>query len=123
MHEFTLAQNMLNMAINVATENNASKISQINLKFGKFALVMEDQFKFCMDLLKEENDLTKDMEVIIQWEDGIIYCGDCQYEGAADMTKEEESGLISAFKCPKCNSYKTRIIKGMETLVENIKIS
>ncbi len=122
MHEFSLAQTMLQTAIEVATENKAEKITQINLKFGRFALVMEDQFRFCIDILKDEQELTKNMEVKIDWEDGIINCHKCMYNGSADTSNEEELGFISSLKCPKCQSFDTRIIKGMETYIENISV-
>ena len=122
MHEFSLAQSLLQTAIEVATQNQALQITKINLKFGTFALVMEDQFRFCMDILKEEDELTKEMEVIIKWEEGVIQCVECGYNGITDSSKENDYGMISSLKCPKCQSYDTRVVKGMETFIEDISI-
>ncbi|MHA2089779.1 MAG: hydrogenase maturation nickel metallochaperone HypA/HybF [Candidatus Kariarchaeaceae archaeon] len=122
MHELSLAQSLLQTAIEVATENNASAITTINLRFGKFALVMEEQFRFCLDLLKEEHEISRDMLVNIEWEDGIIHCIECGYDGVPDMSKEELDGMISSLSCPKCQSYDTRVVKGMETFIENISV-
>ncbi|MHA2250439.1 MAG: hydrogenase maturation nickel metallochaperone HypA/HybF [Candidatus Kariarchaeaceae archaeon] len=122
MHEFSLAQSLLQTAVEVATQNQALKITRINLKFGTFALVMEDQLRFCMDILKEENELTKEMEVIIKWEEGIIQCVECGYNGITDSSKENDYGMISSLKCPECQSYDTRVVKGMETYIEDIAI-
>ncbi|MHA2170221.1 MAG: hydrogenase maturation nickel metallochaperone HypA/HybF [Candidatus Kariarchaeaceae archaeon] len=122
MHELSLAQSLLQTAIEVANDNNALAITTINLKFGKFALVMEDQFRFCLNLLKEEHEISKEMIVNIEWEDGIIRCVECEYNGVPDMSKEELDGMISSLRCPNCESFDTRVVKGMETYIENISV-
>lgn len=106
----------------VAYKNNAQKIVQIKLKFGKFALVEEDQFRYCIDLLREEHEMIRDMEVVITWEAGIIRCQQCKYWGPSEVP-EGTVGMVHSFKCPDCDSYKTTIVQGLETNIENISVS
>ena len=122
MHELSLASSMIATILEVATKNNAAKILKINLKFGKFALVQEEQFRFCIDMLKEEHEMTKNMEVVIIWEEGIIECQECKYWGPT-VIPEDLIEMIQSFKCPDCDSYRTRIVQGRETNIENISVS
>ena len=122
MHEFSLASSMINTVLEIASENKVSKILKINLKFGKFALVEEEQFRFCIDLLKREHEMTIDMEVVISWEDGIIECLDCKYLGPSEIP-EDAIGMLQSFKCPDCKTYRTKIVQGMQSDIENISVS
>ncbi len=113
---------MITTVLEVAAKNNVSKIRKINLKFGKFALVQEEQFRFCIDLLKEEHEITRNMEIVITWEDGIIECQECRYWGPT-VISEDTFEMIQSFKCPDCDSFRTRIVQGRETNIENILVS
>ena len=53
MHEATLAENILQIAQDVAAENHAQKISAVGLKLGEMAGVEIDALKFSFDVLKK----------------------------------------------------------------------
>lgn len=122
MHEFSLAQNVIETAIDVAKKHHAKQIKQIALKFGQFALVVEDQFRFCFDVLKKDNILTKDTNLSIEWIDGELECKKCDFCGSSKPDPNDVNALMPLFRCPKCGSFDTNIISGTETFIENISI-
>ncbi len=121
MHEFSLATTLLDTIWEIAKQNNITRIKKVVVKFGIFALVMEDQFKFSFDMIKEEEEITKDAELEIIWENGLIKCNNCGYEGETKPLPGSEYGLALLLKCPNCNSSDISIIKGTETYIDRIE--
>lgn len=124
MHELSLAQSLLSTADSIAKENNASRITKIYVKIGQFALVMQDQLEFSFNIMKSEYDTTKQADILITWEKGVLECKDCGFKGETNLDQDEETyGLVSLFRCPECNSYATEMISGNQTFIDKIDVS
>lgn len=112
MHEASIAQNILNIAIDTATQNNARVIKKIFVKIGKLAAVDIESLLFAYDALKEgtiaENSTLVVDEVSIQGE-----CLDCGYIS----TYEDYF-----FSCKNCNSLNVKIISGEELNITEIEV-
>ncbi|MFX1285136.1 MAG: hydrogenase maturation nickel metallochaperone HypA [Promethearchaeota archaeon] len=122
MHEFSLVQSVIENTLTVAREHNVKRIQKIVLKFGIFALVQEDQFRFCFDLIKTESDLTANSELEIIWIPGELQCENCDFKGMIKNFPQEHNELAPIFQCPKCKSYSTNIISGTETVIDSIVV-
>lgn len=122
MHEFSLAQSVLETTMAIAREQKAERIKKIILKFGIFALVQEDQFRFCFDLIKADDNLTATSELEIIWTPGELQCETCAFKGKIENSSQEHSELSPIFQCPTCHSYSTKIISGTETIIDSIII-
>ncbi|UCG04442.1 MAG: hydrogenase maturation nickel metallochaperone HypA [Candidatus Heimdallarchaeota archaeon] len=120
MHEFSLAQSVLETTMSIAQERSVERIRKVILKFGIFALVQEDQFRFCFDLIKADSDLTAKSELEIIWTPGELECESCTFEGKIEDFSQEHNELAPFFQCPNCKSYSTRIISGTETIIDSI---
>jgi hydrogenase nickel incorporation protein HypA/HybF len=122
MHEFSLAQSVLETVISVAREQKVKRIKKVVLKFGIFALVQEDQFRFCFDLIKTDSDLTAKSELEVIWVPGELQCESCAFKGKIEHSSQEHNYLAPIFQCPVCQSYSTKIISGTETIIDSIII-
>lgn len=122
MHEFSLAHSVFETTLGIAQEQKAKSIKKIVLKFGTFALVQEDQFRFCFDLIKSESKTTADSELEIVWIPGVLQCEKCNFEGEITKFPQEHAELAPIFECPACKSYSTKIISGTETIIDSIII-
>ncbi|MFX1506225.1 MAG: hydrogenase maturation nickel metallochaperone HypA [Promethearchaeota archaeon] len=122
MHEFSLAQSVLETTMTVAREQKAERIRKVVLKFGIFALVQEDQFRFCFDLIKADSELTATSELEIIWTPGELQCENCAFKGKIENASQEHIQLAPIFQCPTCQSYSTKIISGTETIIDSIII-
>ncbi|MHA1970112.1 MAG: hydrogenase maturation nickel metallochaperone HypA/HybF [Candidatus Hodarchaeales archaeon] len=120
MHEFSLAQSVLDTVVTIANDRKVEKIRSIVLKFGLFALVQEDQFRFCFDLIKRNSELTADSELKIIWTPGELKCMKCDFSGEVNKDPHESTELAPIFKCPDCDSYSTEIISGTETTIDSL---
>lgn len=120
MHEFSLAQSVFETTLAIAREHKAERIKKVVLKFGLFALVQEDQFRFCFDLIKADSEMTATSELEIIWIPGELKCENCEFEGKIKNSSREHIELALIFQCPACKSYSTKIISGTETIIDSI---
>jgi len=120
MHEFSLAQSVFDTILSIAKEQEVKCIKRIILKFGMFALIQEDQFRFCFDLIKTEFQITSSSELDIIWVPGELQCSKCGFEGKIKKVPQDHNELAPIFQCPSCNSYSTEIISGTETIIDSI---
>lgn len=54
MHELVVAQSMLDMVVDIANQNNASKIISISLRLGKYACINPNSLKFAFSCISRE---------------------------------------------------------------------
>ena len=120
MHEFSLAQSVLETVISVAEQKGFNKIKKIILKFGTFALIQEDQFRFCFEIVQKDMKMTEKAELQIEWVPGELKCSNCNFEGKIENFPQDHIELAPIFQCPKCKSYKTEILSGTETIIDSI---
>jgi len=123
MHEFSLAQSVHETIISIAAQRKAKEIKKIILKFGAFALVQEDQFRFCFDIIKKDSQITLKSELEIIWVPGELRCYECKFQGKITDIPSEHNELAPIFECPECRSYSTEIISGTETYIDSIIIA
>jgi hydrogenase nickel incorporation protein HypA/HybF len=120
MHEFSLAQSVLETILSIAQERHVKEIVKVILKFGTFALIQEDQFRFCFDIIKTDSELTAKSKLDIIWVPGELKCFNCDFKGKVSDFPQEHNELAPIFKCPSCKSYSTEIISGTETIIDSI---
>jgi len=120
MHEFSLAQTVLETIVSVAKQKDFTKIKKIILKFGAFALIQEDQFRFCFEIVQQSIKMTEKTELQIEWVPGELKCLNCNFEGKIENLPQDHNELAPIFQCPKCKSYKTEILSGTETVIDSI---
>ncbi len=122
MHEFSLAQSVFDTIVSVAEKQNVSQIKKVILKFGMFALVQEEQFKFCFDIVKQDSEVTQATVLEIRWIPGVLKCLDCNFNGEIRESSQEHIELAPIFKCPNCKSYSTEILSGTETIIDSLLV-
>jgi hydrogenase nickel incorporation protein HypA/HybF len=112
MHEASIAQNVLDIAINTATENSAIKINKVCLKIGQLTAIEENSLKFAFDALKEDT-MAANAELLIEH---IPIVGKCNNCGKKDTYSE------MFFSCSNCGSYKMEILSGEELSIKEIEV-
>jgi hydrogenase nickel insertion protein HypA len=122
MHEFSLAQSVLETIMITARKQKVKRIRKVILKFGIFALVQEDQFRLCFYLIKTDSKMTATSELEIIWIPGELECENCAFKGKIEHFSQEHNELAPIFQCPSCQSYSTRIISGTETIIDSIVV-
>lgn len=109
MHEATLAEGILKIALEVAAENHAEKISEIGLKLGEMSGVEVEALTFSFEILKK-NTVAENSTLKINRMPITAKCNKC----GRNFTVERYN-----FFCPECDGI--LILKsGRELLVEYV---
>ena len=113
MHELTITQNILDIALEHAQEAGATKISRITLVIGEMTGVVEECVRFYMGLLTKET-AAQEAEIVVRRVPITARCRDC---GENFEVRE------SRWACPRCQSTSLDVIGGKELLVESIEVN
>ena len=109
MHEASLAEGILKIALDVAAENHAEKISAVGLKLGEMAGVEVEALKFSFDVIKK-NTAAESAALKINRVPITAECNKCGKNFTVERYK---------FFCPECDGI--LILKsGRELLVEYV---
>lgn len=112
MHEAGIAQNILDIAVENASNNNAKVINKIYVKIGRLAAIEHDALLFAFDALKED---TIAANALLEIEDIPIKgrCMECKHEDIYDEM---------FFSCKRCGSYKVELLTGEELNITEIEV-
>ncbi len=123
MHEFSIANAILQKILNVAEKNAAEEIKEANISIGELTFLNKEQLIFALKVLSKETKAEK-CKFNICVIKTKIKCLNCGYKGKAVYEGPEYH--ILNFKiplnCPKCKSKKIKIVEGKEVLLKNLKI-
>ncbi len=112
MHELSITQNILEIALRHAGQAGAQEIKQINILIGKFSSYVDDSIQFYWQIIAKG---TIAEHAVLHFERVPVEftCQDCgmKYE------PQEET-----FACPGCLSPRVRLTRGEELRVESIEV-
>jgi len=112
MHEMSLAQNILDIALKAASANRVKKILRITIRAGQLRGIVPEQLKFCFGFVAKES-IAEEAELVVNSLPIRARCGRCT---ETFFVKEY------SFVCPACGNPKVDVVQGMELLVENIEV-
>ncbi|NMC12942.1 MAG: hydrogenase maturation nickel metallochaperone HypA [Chloroflexi bacterium] len=112
MHELSVTENILKIALRHANENNAKIINDIYLVIGDLSSIVDDAVEFYWNIVAE-NTIAKDARLHFKRIQAILQCQECLAE--YQLSQKELS-------CPKCGSDQVRIVSGDEFYLEAIEI-
>jgi hydrogenase nickel incorporation protein HypA/HybF len=112
MHELSVTENILSIALNHAKLNQAKKVTDVYLVIGKLASIVDDSVQFYWDFLTE-NTLCSGSNLHFKRIDASFTCKSCQ------NTFSLEDRLSP---CPHCGSLQIEILSGEEFYLDSIEI-
>lgn len=107
MHEATIAENILNIALESAEQNHAAKVFKVGLTLGELAGVEVEALSLAFDVLKEDTP-AKDAELVIRRVPIRATCNKC---GKTFQLEQYN------FFCPDCDGVLI-LHSGRELLVD-----
>lgn len=113
MHELSIAQNIVEIAIDSVPDKDRNKIERIMLEIGDMSGIVSDSLQFCFDVIKKDTPL-KNTEMIIKKIPFLIFCNSCKAETT------NEFGIRS---CGICNEFNTRVISGTEMKITGLELN
>ena len=102
MHELSVAQSILKIALDNAEKAKAKQIKSINLVIGQLASIVDDSINFYWDIISDET-IAKGATLVIHRIPVGMRCYDC---GKVFSPGED------SFDCPDCSSIRVQINQG-----------
>lgn len=112
MHELSVTQNILDIALRHAQTSEATKITDIYLVIGQLSSFVDDAIQFYWNLIAE-GTIAQDASLHFERVLAEMHCDDC----GQDYTLTE-----SEFVCPSCQSTNVTVTAGREFYVDSIEV-
>ncbi len=113
MHEASIAASLIEIVIDTAEKNKAEKVTKVFVKIGRLAAIENDSLEFAYDAIKEEYELIKDSEIIIE---DVPVTGECRKCGVTGTYDE------MFFACSACGAFEVDLITGEELTITEIEV-
>lgn len=112
MHEFSITQSILSIALEKANEVQASKVTKINLIIGELSGVVNECVEFYFDLLSKDT-IAAEASLSFERIPNKLRCRNCATVFSPDNLD---------WACPNCHEAKVEIISGRECHIESIEV-
>ena len=113
MHELSITQNILEIALRHGEQNQASKITTLHLVIGQLSSVVDDSVQFYWEMISK-GTLAEGSSLHFKRLPAQLECQDC------GQVYSLENNQLDA--CPACESMNVRVVAGKEFLLESIEI-
>lgn len=112
MHELSVTQSLLEIALQHARSANANQITDLHLVIGEFATIVDDSVQFYWDMISA-GTIAEGAVLHFQRIPVLMRCMDC------DQSFEPTGGELL---CPVCGGINLRLQKGDEFYLESIDV-
>jgi hydrogenase nickel incorporation protein HypA/HybF len=112
MHELSITQNILSIALDKANAAHASKVSKVNIVIGELSGITSDSVQLYFDLLSKDT-LAAEATLSFRQPPTQLVCHNC----ATSFTV-----LNGNLTCPNCQQPNTEIVSGREFYVDSIEV-
>ena len=113
MHELSITQNILSIALEQAKAVQASKITKINLTIGELSGIVDECVQFYFDLLSKDT-IAAEASLSFDRPPTKLRCRNCNTTFSPDNLE---------WVCPNCKGQQVEIISGRECYVSSIEVN
>jgi hydrogenase nickel incorporation protein HypA/HybF len=112
MHELSVTQSILEIALRHARDADAKKITNLYLVIGQLASIVDDSVQFYWDIVSRDT-LAEGAVLHFRRLPATMICLECtcRFNPGND-----------GFSCPECNSERVKVVAGDEFYMEAIDI-
>jgi hydrogenase nickel incorporation protein HypA/HybF len=112
MHELSITENILEIALRHAKQANAKKINTIYLAIGDLASIVDDSVQFYWDIVAKDT-IAERAALNFKRIPTTLQCQECSLR----FSPNEDD-----FSCPDCNSHKIKVVSGNEFYLDAIDV-
>jgi len=113
MHELSITQQILEIALKHGQSANAEKITDLHLVIGRLSSVVNDSVQFYWDMISE-GSICQGAKLHFERIPASLECRDC-----GEVYTLEDGTLTP---CPQCDSISVTVIQGKEFRLDSIEI-
>src|SRR5512137_2133135 len=112
MHELSVTESILEIALRHAKEANARKITNLYLVIGQLASIVDHSVQFYWDIISKDT-IAEGATLHFKRLPAKLVCLEC---------REQFSPVSTAFGCPNCQSERVKVVAGDEFYMEAIDV-
>lgn len=112
MHEYSITESILSLAMEKAGAANAGRIKRINLVVGELSGIVPECVQFYFDAISKDT-IAGGAELVFEVRPTKVRCHKCQ----AVFTPKD-----SDWSCPDCREMAIEIVSGRECYMESIEV-
>ncbi|SHE76182.1 hydrogenase nickel incorporation protein HypA/HybF [Caldanaerobius fijiensis DSM 17918] len=113
MHELSVTQALVDMAVSEAAKAGATSIDKINIVVGELTGIVGESVQFYFELISA-GTLAEGAQLSFRYVPAEFHCDKCGYN-------YNRNGF--SFRCPKCGNAGVITKRGNELYIENIEVS
>lgn len=113
MHELGVVSGIIDVVLGTAREAEASRVVAVSLRVGDLCEIVPESMDFAWEVLREEDELTRDAELRVERVAPRSACVQCGAEFDHDRFH---------CRCPVCGSGQTLTVRGRELDIVSIEI-
>jgi hydrogenase nickel incorporation protein HypA/HybF len=112
VHEFSITESILNLALEKAREAQASRITKISLVVGELSGVVPDSVQFYFGMIRQ-NTIAEQAQLSFETRPTQVRCRKCGHVYSPNGQD---------WACPECYETGIDIISGRECFMESIEV-
>lgn len=112
MHEYSIVQALIDQCEELAGSNNASAITKVVVKIGKYSGVEPHLLEIAFETFKDQT-ICKDAEFVMSIQPLVIVCNNCHQESVLEQPY---------YICPVCQSIDIRVIDGEDMILMSLEM-
>jgi hydrogenase nickel incorporation protein HypA/HybF len=112
MHELAVTENLLNIAVQHATQAGAVRVTSLHLVIGQLSSIVDDSVQFYWDMISAET-ICAGAQLHFERRPVVLLCLDC------DQTYTLSGELTD---CPNCHSARLKVVAGEEFYLDSIEV-
>jgi hydrogenase nickel incorporation protein HypA/HybF len=113
MHEYSVTQSILDIALRHAEQAGARRVVAVNLVIGDLTGFIDESIQFYFDFMTEET-IAAGAQLTFERVPARVRCHDCGAEYAPPDAR--------LWACPECEALGSEVIAGREFAVSSIEI-
>lgn len=123
MHEVSIVASLVKAILEELTKYNVAAVNAVTIVIGRLTNLGTEQMQFAYEVVTRGTPLEGSV-LIIEEEDIVLRCKECDYEGPAknlEFGEFSDEHMIPILSCPQCNGPVT-VIEGQTCRVKNMDI-
>ena len=112
MHELAVTENILQIAVQHAAQDNAMRVTTLHLVIGQLSSIVDDSVQFYWDMISA-GTMCEGAQLRFERRPALLKCRDCDQAYALNGELTD---------CPNCHSARVEVVAGEELYLDSIEV-
>jgi hydrogenase nickel incorporation protein HypA/HybF len=113
MHEVSLLENAMELALGYAQQQGATQIHRLTLRVGELSGVIPEALQFAFDIVVQ-GTIAQKAQLSIETIPAICYCSTC---------RQDFQPTDWIYECPTCHQLSAKLLQGRDLELVSLEVS